>query len=106
MVLALNLNSSKSYYLQIQMTLKSNHSQTRFGKRTTCPGNCSSDGNGNVDNDDDNCNDNDNDDYDYGGDDGFFNLNPKNISNLWPLITPMPVHQLSYHLMTRIMLMA
>ena len=37
------LKSSESYYLQIQMTLKSIHSQTRFGKRTTWPGNCSFD---------------------------------------------------------------
>lgn len=37
--------------------------------------------------------------HDGSDDDGFWNLNPKNICNLWSLITPVSVHQLSYHLM-------
>ena len=84
------LKSSESYYLHIQMTLKSSHSQTRFGKRTTWSGNCGFDDNG---------------DDDADADDGFCNLNPKNISNLWSLITSMSVHQLSYHLIMTMMMM-
>ena len=72
------------------MTLKSSHSQTRFGKRTTWSGNCGFDDNG---------------DDDADADDGFCNLNPKNISNLWSLITSMSVHQLSYHLIMMMMMM-
>ena len=41
--------------------------------------------------------------HDGSDDEGFWNLNPKNICNLWSLITSMSVHQLSYHLMNVMM---